>query len=116
GVIARAPVLVLAPTGLLENWRAEHARHLDPPGRGVLLPAYGKGLAALRRTAPDGAPALDHDALRAADWVLTTYETLRDHDRDFGRVRFAAMLLDEAQKVKTPGIRLTDAAKAMNAD
>jgi SNF2 family DNA or RNA helicase len=54
--------------------------------------------------------------LRGADWVLTTYETLRDHDRDFGAVRFAAMLLDEAQKVKTPGIRLTDAAKAMNAD
>jgi SNF2 family DNA or RNA helicase len=48
--------------------------------------------------------------------VLTTYETLRDYDRDFGAVRFAAMLLDEAQKVKTPGIRLTDAAKAMNAD
>jgi SNF2 family DNA or RNA helicase len=41
---------------------------------------------------------------------------LRDHDRDFGSVRFAAMVLDEAQKVKTPGIRLTDAVKAMNAD
>ena len=59
---------------------------------------------------------LDVAALRQADWVLTTYEALRDHDRDFGAVRFAVMLLDEAQKVKTPGIRLTDAAKAMNAD
>ena len=35
---------------------------------------------------------------------------------DFGAVRFAVLLFDEAQKIKTPGIRLTDAAKAMNAE
>jgi SNF2 family DNA or RNA helicase len=49
-----------------------------------------------------------------AECVLTTYETLRDYDRDFGQVRFTAAVFDEAQKIKTPGIRLTDAAKAMN--
>jgi len=115
GTIPRAPLLIVAPTGLLENWRAEHDKHLIAPGLGTLVQAYGKGLAALRQTS-GGLTALDHTKLQAADWVLTTYETLRDHDRDFGAVRFAAMLLDEAQKVKTPGIRLTDAAKAMNAD
>jgi hypothetical protein len=115
GDIARAPVLIVAPTGLLENWRAEHDRHLVAPGLGRLVQAYGKGLAGLRLSS-SGPAGLDLGALRDADWVLTTYETLRDHDRDFGAVRFAAMLLDEAQKVKTPGIRLTDAAKAMNAD
>jgi hypothetical protein len=116
GPIARAPLLIVAPTGLLENWRAEHDRHLVAPGLGTPLLAYGKGLAALRKPGPGGIPTLDLAAIRAADWVLTTYETLRDHDRDFAQVRFAAMLLDEAQKVKTPGIRLTDAAKSMNAD
>jgi hypothetical protein len=115
GTIARAPLLVVAPTGLLENWRGEHDRHLRSPGLGTPLLAYGKGLAAIR-SAIDGTVSLDRNALLGADWVLTTYETLRDHDREFGAVRFAAMLLDEAQKVKTPGIRLTDAAKAMNAD
>jgi SNF2 family DNA or RNA helicase len=30
-------------------------------------------------------------------------------------VRFAAAVFDEAQKIKTPAIRLTDAAKGMNA-
>lgn len=113
GSMPRDPLLIVAPTGLLENWRAEHGRHLRPPGLGEPLLAYGKGLAALRRS-EDG--RLDTAAIAAADWVLTTYETLRDHDRDFGSVRFAAMLMDEAQKVKTPGIRLTDAAKAMHAD
>ncbi|WP_426954166.1 DEAD/DEAH box helicase [Muricoccus radiodurans] len=116
GAIPRAPVLIVAPTGLLENWRAEHDRHLAAPGLGRLLPAYGRGLAEIRDAGPDGRPALDAGAIRDADWVLTTYETLRDYDRDFGRIRFAALLFDEAQKIKTPGIRLTDAAKAMNAD
>jgi hypothetical protein len=115
GDVPRAPVLIVAPTGLLENWRAEHDRHLSAPGLGSLVQAYGKGLTQLRGSSGDAA-RLDLDALRAADWVLTTYETLRDYDRDFGAVWFAAMLMDEAQKVKTPGIRLTDAAKAMNAD
>ena len=48
--------------------------------------------------------------------MLTTYETLRDYDLDFGQVRFSALLFDEAQKIKTPGVRVTDAAKTMNAE
>ena len=113
GTIAQAPVLIVAPTGLLENWREEHDRHLHAPGLGRVLRAYGGGIAALRRR--HGAE-LDAERLRTADWVLTTYETLRDYAGGFGQVRFAALLFDEAQKIKTPGVRLTDAAKAMNAD
>lgn len=116
GVVKRAPVMIVAPTGLLENWRAEHDRHLAAPGLGRCLPAFGQGLAAIRRRDADGRLALDVGRLREADWVLTTYETLRDYDRDFGQVRFAALLFDEAQKIKTPGVRLTDAAKAMQAE
>jgi SNF2 family DNA or RNA helicase len=112
--IPTEPVLIVAPTGLLANWLKEHAEHLAAPGLGECLPAYGRGLRALRGTAIDG-PALDVAAVRRAAWVLTTYETLRDYDRDFGQVRFAAAVLDETQKIKTPGIRLTDAAKGMNA-
>lgn len=116
GIVPRAPVMIVAPTGLLENWRAEHDRHLATPGLGRCLAAYGQGLAAIRHREGDGRPALDVHTLSEADWVLTTYETLRDYDRDFGRVRFAALLFDEAQKIKSPGVRLTDAAKAMQAE
>ncbi len=31
-------------------------------------------------------------------------------------MKFAVLLADEAQKVKTPGARVTDAIKGMNAD
>ncbi|WP_315734058.1 DEAD/DEAH box helicase [Bradyrhizobium sp. SZCCHNR1093] len=114
--IDRAPILVVAPTGLLENWRAEHDRHLSAPGLGSCVPAYGRALANIRKSAPEGRPGIDVEKLRRADWVLTTYETLRDYDRDFGQVRFSALLFDEAQKIKTPGVRVTDASKAMNAE
>jgi hypothetical protein len=115
GTIPAGPLLIVAPTGLLNNWLAEHDMHLAAPGLGACVEAFGRGLALLKRKIDDR-PALDPDLLRRADWVLTTYETLRDYDRDFGQVRFAAVLFDEAQKIKTPGIRLTDAAKAVNAD
>jgi hypothetical protein len=112
GRIARAPLLIVAPTGLLANWAAEHDRHLSGAGLGDCLAAFGSGLKQLRR--PDG--TLDQQRLVAADWVLTTYETLRNHSPDFGAVRFAVLLADEAQKVKTPGVRMTDALKAMQAE
>ena len=108
------PLLIVAPTGLLENWRAEHDKHLVMPGLGDLVIAYGKGLAALRTDAATG--SLDRKALKSADWILTTYETLRDHQTDFAAVEFACVLFDEAQRVKNPGTRLTVAAKAMKAD
>jgi hypothetical protein len=116
GIVSREPLLIVAPTGLLANWQNEHDAHLVPPGLGRCLAAFGAGLRELRTVRANGAPVLDVAAVQAADWVLTTYETLRDHDRDFGQVQFGAALFDEAQKIKTPGIRLTDAAKAVNAE
>jgi len=113
GLIKRRPVLIVAPTGLLANWSAEHARHLSGDGLGECVAAYGAGLRTLRQ-GPD--KKLDVTRITSADWVLTTYETLRDNSGDFGTICFAAMLADEAQKVKTPGVRITDAIKAMNAD
>jgi hypothetical protein len=112
GEIPRRPILIVAPTGLLHNWLKEHSIHLNLPGLGDPLLAFGKGLSELR----DGGERLNGAAIREADWVLTTYETLRDYDQDFGAIRFAAILMDEVQKVKTPGTRMTDAAKAMQAD
>lgn len=113
GELLRAPILIVAPTGLLGNWAEEHDRHLQREGLGTCLPAFGRGLRALRR--PD-TPDLDLARLQAADWVLTTYETLRDQSKDFAAIRFAVLLADEAQKVKTPAARMTDALKSMNAD
>jgi hypothetical protein len=117
------PFLVVAPTGLLRNWRDEHDRHLEGGGLGDLLEAYGARLGSLRperavagRELSAGLPSLEVAELGRHGWVMTTYETLRDYQHSFARVRWAVTVFDEAQKIKNPAAGLTDAAKAMNQD
>ena len=123
--LAPRPLLVVAPTGLLRNWLDEHDRHLAGAGLGRPLEAHGAGLRQLRAgTKATGTelgadpplPRLNVGALAGAEWVLTTYETLRDYQHSFGRVRWRAAVFDEAQKIKNPSARVTDAALAMNVD
>lgn len=118
------PILVVAPTGLLQNWKDEHDKHLSGVGLGVAVEAHGNVLRRLRKGTVAGRtgelacgqPLLDLQPLRDADWVLTTYETLRDYQHSFGRVRWRVGVFDESQKIKNPGARVTDAALAMNID
>ena len=118
------PMLVVAPTGLLRNWQDEHDKHLSGRGLGRAVEAHGTTLRRIRKRAPVGPggelafgqPLLHLETLKDADWVLTTYETLRDYQHSFGRVRWRAGIFDEAQKIKNPNIRLTEAALAMDID
>ncbi|WP_291980615.1 DEAD/DEAH box helicase [Luteitalea sp.] len=120
--IPSRPILTVAPTGLLLNWVAEHDKHLNEPGLGEMLSVHGQGLADLRvgpRAASElkvGIPTLDTDRMRRSDWVLTTYETLRDYQHSFGAISWDVLVFDEAQKIKNPQALMTDAAKAINAD
>lgn len=122
GLISRAPILIVAPTGLLKNWLDEHEKHFTPPGLGQPLLAYGTELRKLKKTITrsnelrEGIAILDLAQLRTANWVLTTYETLRDYQHSFGKIRWAVIVFDEAQKIKTPGTLMTEAAKAMHAE
>jgi SNF2-related domain/Helicase conserved C-terminal domain/Restriction endonuclease len=119
-VSRRAPLLVVAPTGLLKNWEDEHDMHLHGPGLGQLCRAYGSHLGRLKtqrfRDIETGMPALDDAAMRQCDWVLTTYETLRDYHFSFAKIRFACAALDEMQKVKNPASLLARAAKTINSE
>ncbi len=64
---------------------------------------------------PAGA-TLDLDQLRAAGWILTTYETLRDHEQSFGKLQLACVVFDELQKAKNPASLIHKAVNALNAD
>jgi SNF2 family DNA or RNA helicase len=113
--LVHRPMLVVAPTGLLKNWEQEHDQHFEYPGLDRPLHVHGARLRDLLRQ-NGGEAYLDKMALERADWVLTTYETLRDHQLSFAAAHFSVMVLDEAQKTKTPGTLVTDAVKAMKAD
>jgi SNF2 family DNA or RNA helicase len=88
-------------------------------GLGERVDAYGKALRELK-LAPsdrqDSGDTLDVAKLKQADWILTTYETLTDHERAFARIPYSVVLFDEMQKVKSPDTLNTKAAKAINAD
>jgi hypothetical protein len=115
--------LIVAPTGLLKNWEQEYETHLDESGRRLLgkpLAAYGAGLARLKSGSGNdlarGGVSLRTEEITSAGWVLTTYETLRDYHHSFATIRWQVLAFDEAQKIKTPGTLVSEAAKAMNAD
>ena len=112
GMHPKKPMLIVAPTGLLKNWQDEADIHLASPGLGRLYRAYGRELQELR--------GLSHAQriarLQEADWVLTTYETLRDKIRYFTPVDWAVVAYDEVQKIKNPASRMTEMAKSIKAD
>ena len=117
GRIERKPLLLVAPVGLLRNWEKEHEEHLWSPGLGDILRVYGEHVKHLKRGRhSDGTASLDTTRISQADVVLANYEAVSDYQLSFGAIRFATVVLDEAQKIKSPGTRVTMAVKGMNAD
>lgn len=120
----KKPFLLVAPTGLIQNWIDEQRIHVGSDGLGEILNLTGKGLAAMKtkdgldRNAEliTGFHCLDLNKLQNADWVITTYETLRDYQFSFAKINWSVLIFDEMQKIKNPKARVTDAAKAMKAD
>ena len=86
------PSLVVAPTSLLENWRAELARFA--PGLRVLI-LHG--------------PDRDHAAIDAHDVVITTYTTARLDAARHKQRTYDTLILDEAQAIKNPQAQTTAA-------
>ena len=111
GLIAKRPILIVAPVGLLRNWEAEHALHLSAPGLGDVVRAYGDHIKFLKKGShKQGNAGLDSTQLSSADWVLANYEAISDYQLSFGAIKFSCVVFDEAQKIKTPSARMTHAA------
>lgn len=85
-----SPVLVVAPTSVLETWRSEAAR-FTPDLRVVTL-----GETERRRGIPVG------DAVAGAELVITSYAVSRIDGEALAAVPWRGVFLDEAQFVKNP--------------
>ena len=125
------PYLIVAPIALLENWKSEYPKFFDK-GSLDFITLYGNGLKAFKRETDYEMPEiegaerfpelrqrrgrLDVDRLQTAKLVLTTYETVRDFQLDLGLIPWAAVVIDEAQRIKTPGALVTNAVKALKTD
>lgn len=94
------PVLIVAPTSVLENWRSEAAAFA--PGLRVLV---------LRGMDRHG----DFERIGTFDLVLTSYPLLhRDRDVLTAQI-WSGVVLDEAQTIRNPGAAWSQAAFALQA-
>jgi len=118
--VYRDPALIIAPTGLLSNWRREIATHFSDEAFPNIVEAYGSGLKSLKRTEERGHDtAVGRDLLDSQHWadadiVLTTYETMRDFHFSFAKTKFGVIAFDEIQKLKNPASQVSRAARSLN--
>ena len=118
------PILIVAPVSLLDNWEREMRNFLEPKVADEALKLYGRALLEARTHKDDIPPAIRAHGIQNLlrfGWrqnkrvVLTTYETLRDQEFSLARQEWSVVICDEAQKIKNPAARVTQATKAMKA-
>ena len=111
--------LIVAPKTLLGNWLDEVELHLPKNGLGEPVLLYGEHLKKYRkskgRDIVEGCEVLDREKFKGFEWVLTTYETLRDYQISFAAIGFEVIVFDEAQKIKESGAMVTEAARSQKA-
>jgi HJR/Mrr/RecB family endonuclease len=97
------PYLIVAPLSLLTNWQDEYRKFFASEHRMPIVVVQGRTPDHLAFQPNPHTPTL----------VLTTYETLRSRQLELAAIDWAATVLDECQRVKTPGTLVTNAAKAL---
>jgi hypothetical protein len=102
------PFLIVAPVSLLENWEQEYSRFFASPRMEIVRLSS--------REVPRKLDPKVVKRLSETDVILTNYESLRNAQQNFCAVDFEVVVLDEAQKIKTPGTLVTNTAKALKSD
>lgn len=114
------PTLIVAPTSLLGTWQAEAELHLEGNTLGEFGLLYGPHLKSMKTTRQNdmtaGRATLHLEALAGAQWILTTYETMRDYHISLAKVHFGCGVFDEMQKLKNETSLMTNASRALNVD
>ena len=96
------PALVVAPTSVVPNWLAEARRFAPTLNVKAYTGAAGSRTAMLAEAAP-------------FDVFVTTYGVLQNDADDLAAVRWRCAVLDEAQAIKNPNAKRTEAARRLNA-
>ena len=109
---SKKPILIAAPVSLLENWENEYEKFFNNTQCNINT-LWGESV----YDYIDETDALKTQLnFKSSNIYLTTYETLRRHQITLGVVDWGLLILDEVQKIKTPGTLVTNAAKAMKSD
>jgi SNF2 family DNA or RNA helicase len=106
------PTLVVAPVSLLENWKNEYLKFFPNPNLKTIT-LWGSDVK--NYIVPNDKIKTIRNLNEKAIF-LTTYETLRRQQIPLGLIDWGVIILDEAQKIKTPGTFVTNAAKGLKAE
>lgn len=106
------PVLVVAPVSLLENWQNEYLKFFPNPNLKTIT-LWGSDV---KKYIISNDKVKTVRNLNEKAIFLTTYETLRKQQIPLGLINWGVIILDEAQKIKTPGTFVTNAAKGLKAE
>jgi ERCC4-related helicase len=106
------PILIVAPVSLLENWQNEYKKFFPNPNL-TTVTIWGNQISEHIFTGDKEATIAN---LSKKSIYLTTYETLRRQQIPLAMIDWGVVVLDEAQKIKTPGTFVTNAAKALKSD
>lgn len=102
------PYLIVAPVSLLDNWKEEYERFFINPKMKIDI-----------ITSRNLHKIFDKEEiqfLQSKDIIITNYETIRLCQLNFCAVDYAVVVLDEAQKAKSPGTLITNSVKAIKSD
>jgi superfamily II DNA or RNA helicase len=94
------PVLVIAPTSLMNNWEDE-AKHFTPDLRVLVL--FGKDR------------ARHFDQIPHFDLILTTYALLPRDEEKLAEHEYHLVILDESHYIKNPGSKAAQTASILRA-
>mgnify|MGYP001454580537 CR=1 FL=1 len=100
----KRPVLLVGPMSVLGNWLRE-AQRFAPALRCLLHHGAGRG----------HGDSFAREA-QAVDLVITSYQLLYRDYTNLRKVRWAGILLDEAQNIKNPDTHQAQAARALQGD
>lgn len=106
------PYLIVAPVSLIENWHQEYIKFFAEPRIPVCTLTGNE----LSRHFGKGIDKSLISYLQKRQIIITNYETIRSFQFSFCAVNYSLIILDEAQKIKTPGALVTNAVKALKGD
>ena len=110
------PILLVAPVSLLENWQDEYQKFFNESSRKMTIINLHGNIKSHNSDSKTQSLSWLESKGNSTILALMNYETLKRHQVELGKIHWGVVALDEAQKIKTPGTLVTNAAKAMNGD
>jgi len=101
------PCIIVSPVSLLQNWKNEYQKFFDTRSYDVDV----------LKSIDVPRDFVDEDLLtklQTKRLILTNYETFRNCQLTFAAVSYGVVIIDEAQKIKTPNTQITTSIKAVD--